>query len=164
MRFIESRLAAPAMAVAACAWAVLLPLAAVAGGRGTGVDRPLALVYVIGQAICHQRIERSFLWNGIAWPVCARCSGIYAGAALGTLWALLSWPGRIGRGGPVIPLAPAQVRRWLALALTPTLVSVVVEWTSGVSPSNGVRAACGALAGSVVALLLSRFLQEHEVN
>jgi len=34
----------------------------------------------IGRLICHQIPERTFTANGIALPVCARCTGIYLGA------------------------------------------------------------------------------------
>ncbi|MCA1585463.1 MAG: DUF2085 domain-containing protein [Acidobacteria bacterium] len=46
------------------------------------------LTYVVGAVICHQRPERSFHTAGIKWPVCSRCTGLYAGAA----FALLLWP------------------------------------------------------------------------
>ena len=41
-----------------------------------------ALTYGIGGFICHRMPERSFHLGGLQSPVCARCLGIYAGAAL----------------------------------------------------------------------------------
>ena len=52
----------------------------------------MARVPVIGFAlqrcfalVCHQRPERSFILSGGSVAVCARCLGIYLGAALGAL-------------------------------------------------------------------------------
>ena len=45
-------------------------------------------VYVAGAVVCHQKAERSFSLAGQPLPVCARCTGIYVGAAL-TVLALM---------------------------------------------------------------------------
>lgn len=34
---------------------------------------------------CHQLPERSFFWKGYQFPVCARCTGVYAGELLGLI-------------------------------------------------------------------------------
>jgi cytochrome c biogenesis protein CcdA len=36
----------------------------------------------IGSAICHQMAERSFIFDGMQMPLCARCTGIYTGVFL----------------------------------------------------------------------------------
>ena len=76
------------------AWAVLLPAAAFAASRPSGAwtgEYVLALaVYRLGSLLCHQRAERSFALFGAQLPVCARCAGIYAGAAL-TMVAARAW-------------------------------------------------------------------------
>ena len=66
-------------------WALSLPLAtraaAPASASSAGYVFALA-VYAIGSRICHQLPARSFhLWS-MQMPVCARCAGIYAGAAV----------------------------------------------------------------------------------
>jgi hypothetical protein len=67
---------APALALAALVWLALL------------VVTPLAppslatLMYTAGSVICDQIPERRFHLAGFQIPVCARCLGIYAGAAL----------------------------------------------------------------------------------
>ena len=33
----------------------------------------------MGSAVCHQMAERSFLFDGMQMPLCARCTGIYIG-------------------------------------------------------------------------------------
>jgi uncharacterized membrane protein len=100
-----------------------------------------ATVYVIGSFICHQRPERSFHLAGLQLPVCARCLGLYAGAAIGSVTAL--GLGRI-----------REPRTIAVIAIIPLLVSLVVEWL-GVSPlSNVLRAVTGVVAGSVVAAVV----------
>jgi uncharacterized membrane protein len=44
-------------------------------------------VYSIGSIICHQLPARSFHLWAVQMPVCARCTGIYLGAAIGAIAA-----------------------------------------------------------------------------
>lgn len=39
------------------------------------------IVYIIGDAICHQKTSRSFIINGNQMPVCSRDVGLYLGIA-----------------------------------------------------------------------------------
>ncbi|HTM04385.1 MAG TPA: DUF2085 domain-containing protein [Vicinamibacterales bacterium] len=100
-----------------------------------------AALYLSGSFICHQRPERSFHLDGAQLPVCARCLGIYAGAAFGAMAA------------PVI----GQVRRarmLIVIALVPALASLVVEWAGWSPLSNTIRAVTGVMAGAVVAAVV----------
>ncbi|MCC7207291.1 MAG: DUF2085 domain-containing protein [Anaerolineae bacterium] len=45
--------------------------------------------HAVGYAICHQIAERSFLIDSLPMPLCARCTGIYLGVAVGLGLALL---------------------------------------------------------------------------
>ena len=105
-------------------------------------------VYGVGSLVCHQRPERSYqLWTA-QMPVCARCAGIYAGAVIGVIasaWRSGSVGARVRRLGP---------RAILALAVTPTLVTLVYEWTTGDMPAHAIRAAAGVAIGLVVAWLV----------
>ena len=66
-------------------WAAAIPLAAFAASRPSA---PAAVygfaltVYAVGRIVCHQLPARSFHVWGMSLPVCARCTGIYLGAAL----------------------------------------------------------------------------------
>ena len=88
------------MARALAAIAVLWPLvqaatvAATIHGSGGALT---AMVQIVGSRVCHQRPERSFHTSGVRWPVCARCSGLYFGAACG------AWFG-----------FAARMRRWVS--------------------------------------------------
>jgi uncharacterized membrane protein len=124
------------------AWVVLLVTAPLLPG-GAG-----AILYGIGSLICHQIPERSFYLAGFQLPVCARCLGIYVGAASGVALVLM-------RSGAATHPWSASTRRWLAIAAAaPTLVTVVLE-TGGVwYPSNVTRAAAGLLLGGIVAFVV----------
>jgi uncharacterized membrane protein len=140
-------MAARALAATAILWSATIFAAAYAGGRmHSAVTSSLAaIVYGIGRVLCHQRPERSFhLWS-VQLPVCARCTGIYAGAAGA---ALAGFAGFASRRVP----PPLVV---LILAASPALATLLYEWTTGAMPSNGIRAASGVLlGGAVMAVLL----------
>jgi len=51
----------------------------------------------------------------------------------------------------------------LALAVSPSLATLVYEWTTGTMPSNAIRAAAGAPIGLVVAWLVVA-AAENQVN
>lgn len=151
-------------------WSGVLPMATLAARDGSGAPHALAAsVYAIGHVLCHQRPERSFSWAGQAWPVCARCTGIYLGAAIGVLLAQ-------ALRRRTIPDAPT-VRLWLAAAALPATASLLYEWTTGQMPAHPVRALTGGLVGLAAAVLIAMFLREwravaptaegtvgHEVN
>ena len=44
---------------------------------------PINLVYSSGDALCHQKAERSLFINGNQMPFCARCTAIWIGLAIG---------------------------------------------------------------------------------
>ena len=134
-------MAARALASTAILWSAVLVAAAYARTHGSGLSSDLsAAVYGIGSFLCHQRPGRSFsLWS-VPLPVCARCTGIYAGAALA---GIAVYSRRIGR-----PVAALMV------AAMPALATLVYEWTTGDAPSNGVRAASGVVLGAAVMAVL----------
>jgi uncharacterized membrane protein len=128
-------------------WALMLALAPWAAHR-TDVSRAsyacTFIVYGIGSMVCHQLPARSFqLWS-MQMPVCARCTGIYLGAALAATIAGLCDHARVLR----------HARSLLIAAATPTALTLVFEWTTGVPPANWIRAAAGAPLGVVVAIVV----------
>jgi len=129
-------------ALTAVAWLALLVLAPV-------LPVPIAgVVYALGSHICHQRAERSFHLFAAQLPVCARCAGIYAGAAIGSLLAV---SGSIReRSGAVSP------RMLLTAGALPTLITLVAEWSGAWAGGNDARAAAGVWLGVAVALVVAR--------
>ena len=70
-------------AAAAAPMALLLAPVAAARPQASSLGYGYAFVmYAASSLICHQRPERSFYLLGAQLPVCARCMGIYAGAAV----------------------------------------------------------------------------------
>jgi uncharacterized membrane protein len=146
------------LAAAAVLWAVVIPAAAVAATRpagSTGWHAFGAAVYLFGGAICHQRPERSFVMDGAQLPVCARCAGIYLGAAVVAVVSGFSRTSMV-RLKPDTTVDTTVLRWVLALALVPAAVSLIYEWTTGDVPSNWTRAATGVvLGGGVTAVVLA---------
>jgi uncharacterized membrane protein len=131
----------------AAVWAISIVAAPLVASRSSGhplADAGALAIYFVGRAICHQRPERSFHLWGAQLPVCARCTGLYAGAAF----------------APLMPIGRRLVGRTragmaLALAAAPTLATLVYEWTTGDAPSNVIRMAAGLWLGAGVARILA---------
>jgi uncharacterized membrane protein len=150
-----------AFSAGAVAWALAIPVAAAveAYRPDAGASRVAAsAVYLAGAVVCHQKPERSFRIAGQPLPVCARCTGIYIGAALAV--AALAG-GSVGTRRSATPLDPQRVRRIGLVALVPTLVTLVWEWTIGTTPSNGMRAAAGLPIGVMVAWIVWCSARSH---
>src|SRR5437667_1873786 len=119
---------------ASVTWFVALPLATFASSRPYPPTPAYLLsfgTYLVGSLLCHQLPERSFFLWGSQMPVCARCLGIYAGAAI----AAVVWCAR--RAGPACPpkadtlVGPYADRGWLIVGVLPTIGSLLYEWTTG---------------------------------
>ena len=129
----------------AVAWLVLVAMAPM-------LWTPLAtLLYAAGSLICHQLPERSFHLHGSQLPVCARCFGLYGGAALGSVSAA-SMAGHAIAAWRV----PAERRQWIGtlLAAMPTLATFALEWGFGWRITNSVRAAAAVPLGGMVAFVV----------
>jgi uncharacterized membrane protein len=85
-------------------------------------------------------------------PVCARCTGIYAGAAL----TVVVWP--LARRFWSVAPTFARIRSpkgFALLSCAPAIATLVYEWTTGVMPANWIRAASGLWLGSGIAMLVA---------
>ncbi len=129
--------------VASTAWAASIPLAAFAASRPSASSATYAFalgVYAVGRVVCHQLPARSFhLWMA-SLPVCARCTGIYAGAALASIG--------LRTRAVATRVSPRVV---LLAALAPTAATLVFEWTTGVMPAHWIRALSGVPLGVAAA-------------
>lgn len=131
------------------------------------------LVYYYGDLTCHQKSERSCLLNGNQLPVCARCTGIHVGLAVGfSLMCLLPW-----RGNLVDTLLPLTRRshllqdgRLLAVLLGagllgPMTVDGVLQLLTPYESTNPVRLATGILFGfglaGIMAIQISVILDDE---
>lgn len=117
-----------------------------------------AFAYSAGAVVCHQLPERSFVLGGQQLPVCARCSGLYLGVALGFLMGFA-----VRRLSAMRPVNARRLLPWLAIVAAPTAVS----WASGVlgvwDGTNVIRAALalplGLAVGAVAAAVVSKDLR-----
>jgi uncharacterized membrane protein len=145
-----------AFAGVSVAWAALLPLAAYGASRphpSAWLWSVTAAIYGLGSTICHQLPARSFhLWSA-QLPVCARCTGVYLGAAIVAL--VTGWR---DRSGALLRHAARTIdgRVVFFVAALPSLTTLAFEWASGVTPSNSVRALAGLPLGAAVAWLVIR--------
>ena len=161
------------------AWAALLLLAPLVASRPRASEGGAALVlavYGIGSLLCHQLPARSYrIWSA-QMPVCARCAGIYFGAAIAAILAVAplkrrptaAW--RAGRRpyvghrfsgavGSVVEYCFGGAnasRNALIVAVIPTLATLVYEWTTGDVPAHWIRTAAGVSIGAVAAWLVVR--------
>jgi uncharacterized membrane protein len=145
---------------ASVVWALMLPLVPFLAARphasvfGTAT---IFALYSIGHLICHQLPERSFHVWGAQLPVCARCTGIYVGAAVAAVLAAAPLKGCPTRRPTYVghPFRDAvAVRTVLAVAALPTAFTLVYEWTTGQTPGNVIRFAAGLPIGVAVAWLV----------
>jgi uncharacterized membrane protein len=126
-------------------WIVLLVAAPVTAFGGV----VSALTYGFGSLICHQRPERSFHIGAAQIPVCARCFGLYAGAAIGfVIWGLT----------PTAPL----LRVGLVIAAIPTAVTWTGEVLDLWSPTNLIRFVAALPLGAAVAVTVNYFGCERQ--
>ncbi len=125
-------------------------------------DRPefllAGVVYRTGAVVCHQRADRSFHISGAQLPVCARCTGLYAGAALGAL-AVLAAARRL-RASSTVQL----LRRALVVSAAPTFLIWTGEWLGAIHPSSLTRAAWAVPLGAAVSAIIAVTLLSPEVD
>jgi uncharacterized membrane protein len=143
---------------AALAWAFLIPVAAWAASRSRGqlpAQLMTAIPYEIGAVICHQQPTRSFFLWSRQLPVCARCTGLYVGAAVVALASIAM------RGTEVMRRMRRVPPRVFALAIAPALATLAYEWTTGVVPSNVLRALTGLPLGAAVAWAILSVLDDQ---
>jgi hypothetical protein len=141
-----SRWIPAAIALAALAWLVALT-------AGPFLPVPIAgVLYAACSLICHQIPERSFHVQSFQLPVCARCFGLYAGAAAGSAaWAIV---GR--RVGPLFSGRGKSRYVLTGAAAVPTVLTVILERGFAWPLSNDTRAiAAVPLAAVVAAVVMS---------
>ena len=145
----------------AVGWFALIPLATFLAGRASPKSAVgyavAAATYATGSLVCHQRPERSFHLFGVQMPVCARCLGIYAGAAAAAalLWLRSGRPSEALRARSGIPWPGFGFARYaLVVAALPIALTLAYEWTTGATPANWIRAASGLSLGAAVAWIV----------
>ena len=137
---------APALALAALAWVALLLL------TPNAPSSIATVIYAMGAVICHQIPERSFHLAGVQLPVCARCLGIYVGAAAAASVHVLGV--FVADSTRWRTLSPRAARHLFLVTALPTVVTVALEWAGLWRGSNIVRAIAGMVVGLGGALVV----------
>jgi uncharacterized membrane protein len=110
-----------------------------------------AVLMPVGALICHQRPDRSFFLEGRQVPVCARCTGLYAGAALAVPVALVTASAIAGNRARTIAL----------VAGLPTAITWSLEFAGLAHFSNATRFAAALPLGAAAAWLVLGVLAEN---
>lgn len=101
-------------------------------------------VYYIGDAECHQLVDRSFFVNGNQMPFCARDLGLFIGLAAGSGFVTFVRY----KINPVFVIA----------GLVPIGLDGGLQMVTSYESNNALRVATGLAAGVVLALLLAHFV------
>jgi uncharacterized membrane protein len=126
------------VAAAAVAWFLFLVAAPVA-------PAPLAAAaYALASLVCHQMPTRSFHYGAVQLPVCARCIGLYGGAAIGAI-VFAAEERRLGALSP---------RGALIAGALPVIVTVALEQAHAWAPGNVIRAMTGIVLGLAAAFVV----------
>lgn len=94
--------------------------------------------------VCHQIPHRSLALGGLPLTVCARCTGLYLGGAVGLALMALGY-GRLRAPG----------RLWLLVAVAPTVIDFGMGHLTGVSLPNLARLAVAFPAGLMLGAYLA---------
>ena len=98
-------------------------------GPATSAQLFALAVYGFSGVICHQRAGAFVSSATVPLPVCARCTGLYAGAAIAAIVPSI-WLSRAGRGARP-PVHARAIRREAAAGRAPpfrALASLAYEW------------------------------------
>ena len=127
----------------ACRWYAIVPLAL----ASAAIAAPWLMAHApeVGFAlqrgfelVCHQQAERSFVLFGRSVAVCARCLGIYLGAALGLLVRV-----------------PRQIAwRWLMVAVAINVGDWFAEFAGLHGNWVGVRCVLGIALGAAATMMV----------
>jgi len=98
-------------------------------------------LYAVYAPICHQIDARSMHIVGEKLGVCERCSSIY----FGFLISLIAYPFLRRISSPSLP-----TRHWVALAVVPMIVDVILTYAGIHSSTLATRVITGALFGAIM--------------
>ncbi|NIM00893.1 MAG: DUF2085 domain-containing protein [Acidobacteria bacterium] len=116
-------------------WALLATAAATTVFAFLPVAPPWQ-VRLLYAPICHQKAERSLNLFGEVMAVCSRCSGLYFGATLAVLLALLMprrlwWPHKTWFFAALLPTAVDAMLPWVGLPQLSLVPRHFVAWPAG---------------------------------
>jgi uncharacterized membrane protein len=130
-------------------WGSLCALVIAAPGLHRISHAAPAVIYFFFSFICHQIPDRSFAIWGYPVAVCHRCTGIYFGLFLGSLFE-----NRLPDRSPLIR------RAWVLAATVPMLLDALLPFARVWTSSSLTRLLTGFVFGSIVSALFARGITE----
>lgn len=125
-------------ASALCAWAISL-----------GASMRWRLLF---RVMCHGRVERCLELFAVPMPICARCTGIYAGLLAGLLACF-----------GLLPLLSEKVTRMTAFAaLIPLAIDGLTQAAGLRESTNALRIATGLIAGLAFGLWILAAVERRD--
>lgn len=106
-------------------------------------------IFSLGSGLCHQIPDRSFIFQGIQLPLCARCSGIYLGCVIALIVLFVSYRGAQRRGG-----ISAFYYGALVVFALPMVIDGFTSYLGIRSTTNFIRLWSGAGFGAMLAVPL----------
>ena len=132
------------------------------------------VVYVVGDAQCHQMWTRSLWIHGNQMPIDARMTSLYIFSVFGLFWAMMTPPSPSTSVG-IANAFPERVRRWagkigyerfaflvVALGLLPVALDGTIQLFASVThyeSTNAMRVLTGVSGGLAVGLLLGMMIK-----
>ena len=129
------------------------------------------VIYVLGDAECHQLWYRSLWINGNQMPVDARDTSLFIFGVIGLFWAMMT-PASTSVSRGVVNAFPPRVRRWafrigptwfallvVGLGVLPVAVDGFTQLLTPYESTNGTRVLTGIPGGLVVGLLVGMMLK-----
>lgn len=113
------------------------------------------IIYDFGDSTCHQKSSRSFFINGNQMPICARCTAIYVGLALGILFFVFFY---------------VDIKWWMiVLAILPMGIDGTAQTILGLYEStNLIRVLTGLpagfIAGAMIGFVVHAFYMEYRIK
>ncbi len=115
----------------------------------------LELLHWLGYGVCHQIPARTIHLAGQALPLCARCSGIYVGAAVGFIFIVAA---RRGRSSIMPPVPVLAVLLAFVGAFAVDGINSYLSFFPGLphlyDPQNWLRFTTGTLHGLAISLIV----------
>jgi uncharacterized membrane protein len=103
--------------------------------------------------MCHGKVERCLDLFGVPMPICARCTGVYAGMLGGIA---LFW---------LMPMLQERVMRGIAIvAVIPLAVDGLTQLTGLRESTNPLRIVTGVVAGLAFGLWILSAIERREVT
>lgn len=113
------------------------------------------ILHVLGFGLCHQLPERSFIYGGVQFPVCARCTGIYVGIIVTLIILFVLYRGAQRTGVPGIPFFIGA-----AIAVGAMGFDGFASYLGYYETTNFVRVLTGIMFGSGMAPVIYSLLVE----